>query len=99
MATAIGEAIGKSVHYETLSDAEALADAMMWADRVYAEALVDIWRAVREGRLATITDGVQQPPGRAPRSFGDWIRENVGSFTKSAGRPVDPMCGLSCRDA
>lgn len=86
MATAIGEAIGRSIRYETLSDADAMAGTLMWADRAYAEALVDIWRAVREGRLATVTDGVQQLIGRAPKSFGDWIDENVSYFGKRAGR-------------
>ena len=86
MATAIGDAIGKSIHYEALSDADALAGALMWADRAYAEALVDIWRAVREGRLATVSNGVEQQLGRAPRSFGDWIEENIGAFGKRAKR-------------
>ena len=86
MASAISEAIGKPIRYETMSDADALADAMMWADRVYADALVDIWRAVREGRLATISGGVQQALGRAPRTFGEWIGANVSCFTKKAGR-------------
>ncbi|MFJ6328650.1 MULTISPECIES: NAD(P)H-binding protein [unclassified Rhizobium] len=49
MVTAIGEATGNAIHYETLSDADAMADVLMWADRAYAEALVDIWRAIREG--------------------------------------------------
>lgn len=86
MATAIGEAIGRSVRYETPSDADAMADVLMWADRAYAEALVDIWRAVRQGRLATVSDGVQQLLGRPPKSFGDWIGENAGYFAKRAGR-------------
>jgi len=86
MATAIGEATGKSIRYETLSDADAMAGVLMWADRAYAEALVDIWRAVREGRLATVTDGVQQLLGRPPKSFGDWIGENLSYFARRAGR-------------
>lgn len=86
MVTAIGAAIGKPIRYETLSDAEALAGALRWADRAYAEALVDIWRAVREGRLATVSDGVEQQLGRAPRSFGDWVKENIGAFGKRARR-------------
>jgi len=86
MATAIGEAIGKSVRYETLSDADAMVGALIWTDHAYAEALVDIWRSVREGRLATVSDGVQQLLGRTPRSFGDWIGENVGYFAKRGGR-------------
>lgn len=84
MVTAIGEAIGRSIRYETLSDDEALMGALLWADCAYAEALVDIWRAVRKGRLATVTDGVRQILGRGPRSFGDWIGENIGSFAKKA---------------
>lgn len=86
MATAIGKAIGKSVRYETLSDAEAMAGALMWADQAYAEALVDIWRTIRLGRLATVSNGVQQLLGRTPKSFGDWLGENVGSFAKRSGR-------------
>ena len=87
MAMAIGGAIGRSIRYETLNDEEALAGALQWADRVYAEALVDIWRAIREGRLATVTDGVRQALGREPRRFGDWVGENIGSFAKRSRRP------------
>jgi uncharacterized protein YbjT (DUF2867 family) len=86
MVTAIGEAIGKSVRYETLSDTDAMARALMWADHAYAEALVDIWRSVREGRLATVGDCVQQLLGHPPRSFGDWIGENLSCFARRAGR-------------
>lgn len=86
MAMAIGEAVGKPVQYGTMTDTEAMDGAMTWADREYAEALVDIWRAVREGRLATVTDGVHQALGRAPRSFGDWVARNASYFAKKAGR-------------
>lgn len=86
MTTEIGQAIGKPIRYEILSDAQALADALVWADRDYAEALVDIWRAVREGRLATVSDGVQQILGRPPKSFGDWLCENVEHFAKRTRR-------------
>ncbi|WP_255357353.1 NmrA family NAD(P)-binding protein [Duganella sp. Root1480D1] len=86
MVEAIGDAIGKPVRYESMSDREALAGALLWADRPYAAALVDIWRAVREGRLATVGKGVEQQLGRAPRSFGDWIKENLGAFGGRARR-------------
>ncbi|TPM32780.1 NAD(P)H-binding protein [Mesorhizobium sp. B2-3-4] len=86
MVTAIGAAISKPVGYKALSDAQALAGALMWADRAYAEALVDIWRAVREGRLATVSAGVEQQLGRPPRSFVDWIGENIGAFGGKATR-------------
>jgi uncharacterized protein YbjT (DUF2867 family) len=86
MAAAIGETMGKSIRYETLSDADAMAGVSMWADRAYAEALVDIWRAVRDGRLATVTNGVRVQLGRPPKSFGEWIGENIGYFAKRTGR-------------
>lgn len=86
MATAIGAAIGKNIRYNTISDADAMADALIWADHAYAEALVDIWRAVREDRVSTVTDGVQRLLGRPPKSFGDWIGENAGVFARKERR-------------
>ena len=54
---------------------------MKWAGKgPYVEALVDIWRAVREGRLATLTDGVKQITGREPIRFERWAAENAASF-------------------
>jgi hypothetical protein len=42
--------------------------------------LVDIWRAVREGRLATVSEGEQQVLGRKTVSFERWAQENVAAF-------------------
>jgi uncharacterized protein YbjT (DUF2867 family) len=79
MASRIGAAIGKTIRFEPISDEEARPSF----DREYAEALVDIWRAVREGRLATVTDGVQQVLGRPPVAFERWAGENAGAFRRS----------------
>ncbi|MGC4068388.1 MAG: NAD(P)H-binding protein [Polyangiaceae bacterium] len=79
MASRIGAAIGKTIRFEEISDEEARPDF----DGAYADALVDIWRAVREGRLATVTDGVQRVLGRNPRSFDQWAQENAGAFRRS----------------
>ena len=46
----------------------------------YVDALVDIWRAVRQGRLDTVTDGVRQAIGQEPISFAQWAAENATSF-------------------
>jgi uncharacterized protein YbjT (DUF2867 family) len=86
MAAAIGKAIGKTVEHENLSDTEAMKDTLMWADRVYAEALVDIWRSVREGRLTTVSNGVEEILGRSPKNFADWVSENAGHFDAKAKR-------------
>jgi len=81
MATEIGVAIGKTVRFESISDAQARKMALGWADSpAYAEALVDIWRAIREGRLATVTDEVERILGRKPLPFAQWAQENAAAF-------------------
>ncbi|MBB4571200.1 uncharacterized protein YbjT (DUF2867 family) [Rhizobium leucaenae] len=85
MTAAIGEVTSDSIHYDTLSDDDAMMGVSMRADRPYAEALVDIWR-VREGRLTTVSDGLQQLLGRASKSFSDWIGENISYFAERTGR-------------
>jgi uncharacterized protein YbjT (DUF2867 family) len=79
MASQIGEAIGMAIRFEEITDDEARPDV----DDAYADPLVDIWRAVREGRLATVTDGVSRVLGREPVTFGQWVSENAEAFTRS----------------
>lgn len=82
MAATIGRAIGKPMRFEEISDRQAYAGVVAWAGKgPYADALVDIWRAIREGRLATVTDGVTQVIGRKPISFGQWAEENADAFS------------------
>jgi uncharacterized protein YbjT (DUF2867 family) len=81
MAETIGGAIGARVRFEAISDDQALELALGWSEsREYAEALVDIWRAIREGRLTTVTDEVERVLGRKPRSFAQWANENAAEF-------------------
>jgi len=84
MADVIGAAIGKRIRYEPTSDSEA-----RFGRDAYAKAVTEIWRAIREGRVATTTDAVQRIIGRAPRSFDQWVAENVKEFAvpgRSRGR-------------
>jgi uncharacterized protein YbjT (DUF2867 family) len=81
MATIIGGAIGKRVCFEELTDQQASAGVLSWAGQgQYADALIDIWRAVREGRLATVSEGVRQVLGRKAISFEQWAAENANAF-------------------
>ena len=81
MAAIIGGATGKRVRFEEISDKQAYADVVGWAgEGPYADALVDIWRAVREGRLATVSDGVKPVIGRKPIPFDRWAEENADAF-------------------
>ncbi len=37
-------------------------------------------RAIREGRLATVTDNVERILGRKPIGLDQWLTENAGAF-------------------
>lgn len=80
MAATIGTAIGETVRFERITDADARVGT-----GPYADALLDIWRAIREGRVATVTDEVQRILGRAPASFDRWAAENASAFVRSGG--------------
>jgi len=81
MAATIGGVLGKLVRFEAISDDQAYANVVRWAGKGrYADALVDIWRAVREGRLATVSGGVKQVLGREPLPFDRWVEENAAAF-------------------
>lgn len=81
MAAAIGDTIGKRVRFEEISDRQAYANVVRWTGKgPYADALVDIWRAVREGRLATVSDGVKRILGRKAIPFNRWAEENARAF-------------------
>jgi uncharacterized protein YbjT (DUF2867 family) len=81
MADVIGAAIGKRIRYVPISDREA-----RFGRDAYAEAVTDIWRAIREGRVTTATDSVQRIIGHEPYSFEQWVAENVKEFA-APGRP------------
>ncbi|MGO9436920.1 MAG: hypothetical protein ACLPH3_22405 [Terracidiphilus sp.] len=50
------------------------------AHRAETDAHVALWRAIREGRLATITKTVAQVLGRPPIAFDQWLTENIAAF-------------------
>jgi uncharacterized protein YbjT (DUF2867 family) len=81
MAGVIGAAIGRRIRYLPINDDEA-----SFGSDAYAEAVIDIWRAIRQGRVATVTDEVQRIIGRAPLSFEQWVAENVKAFA-APGKP------------
>ena len=41
---------------------------------------LSIYRAIREGRLATVTDTVQRVLARKPITFDQWVQENAAAF-------------------
>jgi uncharacterized protein YbjT (DUF2867 family) len=77
----IGTALGTPLRFEAISDDEArLRYAATGAPAVETEAHVALWRAIREGRLATVNDTVEQVLGRPPIPFNQWAMANIGAF-------------------
>jgi uncharacterized protein YbjT (DUF2867 family) len=79
----IGRAIGKPLRYEPISDDEARRrySAVSGSDEE-TEAHVALWRAIREGHLASITNTVEQVLGRKPLALDDWLAENSAAFSR-----------------
>jgi uncharacterized protein YbjT (DUF2867 family) len=77
----IAEAIGRPLKYEAISDDEARDRyAKISGSPEETEAHLTLWRAIREGRLASVTDEVERILGRQPISLSQWARENAGVF-------------------
>jgi (4-alkanoyl-5-oxo-2,5-dihydrofuran-3-yl)methyl phosphate reductase len=66
---------------QSISDAEARQQQLAWATpEPLVEARLSIFRAIREGRLATPTDTVFRVLGRKPITFDQWVLENAAAF-------------------
>lgn len=81
VAQAIGSAIGREVRHVDVPDAEfrrGAAEAGLPAPLI--DILSDYYAAVREGRVAVVTDDVEAVTGLPPRSFAGWAQEHAGVF-------------------
>ena len=79
--TKIGAAIGRQLQFQSISDDEARRlYAATGAPALETEAHVSLWRAIREGRLATVTDTVERILDRKPIALDQWAIENAGAF-------------------
>jgi (4-alkanoyl-5-oxo-2,5-dihydrofuran-3-yl)methyl phosphate reductase len=82
MVALIGAAIGKHVRFEDISEEAARAQQNAWnTPPALVEARLSIFRAIREGRLAKVTDTVEAVLGRKPIHFDQWARENAAAFS------------------
>lgn len=80
-ATKIGAVIGKRIAFQSISDEEARRQyAARSGSDAETEAHVNLWRAIREGRLAAVTRTVEQVLGRKPIGLDQWARENAAAF-------------------
>jgi uncharacterized protein YbjT (DUF2867 family) len=77
----IGGAIGRHLTFQPISDEEARHRySAVSGSAEETEAHVALWRAIREGRLAAVTDTVEGVLGRKPVPLDQWLRENAGAF-------------------
>jgi uncharacterized protein YbjT (DUF2867 family) len=81
VAAKIGAAVGKKLTFQSISDDEARRRyAAISGSQAETDAHVELWRAIREGRLATMTDTVERVLGRKAISLDQWVSENVAAF-------------------
>jgi len=77
----IGAAIGRRLRFQPISDAEARQRyTPISGSPEETEAHVSLWRAIREGRLATRNDNVERILGRKAIGFDEWLSANVAEF-------------------
>jgi uncharacterized protein YbjT (DUF2867 family) len=85
MAGKIGAALGKTLTFVPISDEKVrrnMIDSGDPAETVAAH--VSIYRAIREGRLAAVTDTVERVLSRKAITFDQWIQENATVFDTPA---------------
>jgi uncharacterized protein YbjT (DUF2867 family) len=81
VAARIGAAIGKPLRFEAISDEEAgHRFSATGASAEETRAHVELWQAIREGRLASVTDGIRRVLGREPIGLDQWLQENAAAF-------------------
>ncbi|MGB6631669.1 MAG: NAD(P)H-binding protein, partial [Terriglobales bacterium] len=74
----IAEAIGERLKYQAISDEEAREHySKVSGSQEETEAHVTLWRAIREGRLASVTHEVERILGRKPITLTQWAAENA----------------------
>jgi uncharacterized protein YbjT (DUF2867 family) len=81
MVAKIGARIGRPLRYEALSDEQERSQLVARSRPPHmVEALLSVFRAMREGRLAELTDTVERVLGRKPLSFDQWLDQNAAAF-------------------
>jgi uncharacterized protein YbjT (DUF2867 family) len=81
MTEQIATAIGKPLRFEAVSDEyERRAMTKGGAPAAIIDAHISIYRSIREGRMAKVTDTVENVLRRKPFSFAEWVQENAAAF-------------------
>jgi uncharacterized protein YbjT (DUF2867 family) len=81
MTAKIAAVIGKALRFQTNSEDEERRHMIENGDPAeIITAHLSIYQAIREGRLAAVSDTVQEVLGRKPITFDQWATENAEAF-------------------
>jgi (4-alkanoyl-5-oxo-2,5-dihydrofuran-3-yl)methyl phosphate reductase len=81
MTAKVGAVIGRELSFQSLADDDERRQQAAWGSpEALIEARLSIFRAIRQGRLATVTDNVAAVLGREAISFDQWARQNAAAF-------------------
>jgi uncharacterized protein YbjT (DUF2867 family) len=81
MAAKIGTAAGRTVRFHAISEEEERQEMAGWGESAeMIDAHISIYRAIREGRLATVSDTVARVLGRNPVTFDQWAQDHADAF-------------------
>jgi (4-alkanoyl-5-oxo-2,5-dihydrofuran-3-yl)methyl phosphate reductase len=81
MTAKVGAAIGRELRFQPVSDDDERRRQAAWGSpEPLIDARLSIFRAMREGRLATVTNNVASTLGREPISFDRWAHQNAAAF-------------------
>jgi (4-alkanoyl-5-oxo-2,5-dihydrofuran-3-yl)methyl phosphate reductase len=81
MTAKVGAVIGRELRFQPVSDDDERRRQAAWGSPdPLIEARLSIFRAMREGRLATVTNNVASILGHEPISFDRWTQQNAAAF-------------------
>jgi (4-alkanoyl-5-oxo-2,5-dihydrofuran-3-yl)methyl phosphate reductase len=81
MTATLGAVLDRELRFEPQSeDDERVAQTAWGAPPAIIEARLSIFRAMRDGQLATVSDNVAKIVGREPISFDRWAQQNAAAF-------------------
>jgi uncharacterized protein YbjT (DUF2867 family) len=84
MAAKIGAGLAKVITLQQISEEEVRLQMLASGDSPEdVAAHLSIYRGIREGRLASVTDTVERVLGRKPISFDEWVQQNVAVFSEA----------------
>ncbi|WP_207899162.1 Rossmann-fold NAD(P)-binding domain-containing protein [Amycolatopsis pittospori] len=80
MVETIGSVLGRTLRYEEVpADVAAKGMVMRGFPEPFVGALMNRYRRLA-GLPGLVTDGVAEVLGRPPRSYADWVADNVAAF-------------------